>query len=319
MNYTPRRDKLKAHGTFATARTLDTIKLVRFDVYMIAEKIMLRSKLTLFAVALMISCVLLLLPGLFDSASICGGNAAAQDGECAAQDATIEAYQVVAALATVDAANHKATVEALELLCDVGPTPAPGLPFSDDFSDNAHGWFLNETQNTAVNLVEGQLFVGASEFWFTSALVPQLDVRDFYAEATMTTPYEESIFVGFTVGNAEVTPSQYHLIMAGSDWNADEQKFTWYVRLYLWDGFNLTIEDQTEYALFWQAGEPIRIALQAVEGRYTLLVKGRETQTYAFAALGEQIGLSIYAPDNALNEIRYAYFDNLTIDLPAPR
>ncbi|MBN1287340.1 MAG: hypothetical protein JXB47_18210 [Anaerolineae bacterium] len=283
---------------------------------------MLRSKLTLFAAALLVFLALLLLPLALDNTpvSICGSGAAAQEGDpCAAQNATIEAYQVVAAQATVDKANHKATVQALEALCNAGPTPVPGLPFQDDFAANTKGWFETETQYTAVRIEQGQLFVGAQEFWFMAALAPELRLRDFYAEATMTTVYEESVFVGFAVGNAEVSPARYHLILAGSDWNENEQDFTWYVRLYLWDGTTLTVQDQAEYAPFWQAGEPVRIALEASGGQYTLFVKGRATQTYEFASLGEQVGLVVYAPDNALNEIRYAYFDNLNIAQPAAR
>ncbi len=276
----------------------------------------------LFVTAALFTLSLLLLPiVLQDSPPLCDEGASAQEGEaCADENATIEAqdltlgaYQVIAAQATVDVANHKATITALEAACNIEPTPAPGLPFADNFTDNSQGWVVTEDQNTAVNIIEGQLFVGANEFWFVPALVPNLHATEFYAEVTATTPYDESIFLGFAMGNGEITPSQYELVLVGSDWNEETNEFNWYVRHYQWDGFNLTVQAEAAYAPFWQAGEPVQLGLEAKEGQYMLLINGFETQTYQFVPPGDQLGLVIYAPDNALDELRYAYYDNLSI------
>lgn len=279
---------------------------------------MMRNKtIPLFTAAIVFTFALLILPAVFRTgapASICDRDAAAQENPCAAQDATIAAYGLLAAQATLDTAYHRQTVTALEARCAVEPTPVEGLPFRDDFSDNAAGWRLTETQYTAVNVADGQLFIGAGEFWFMSALVPELQIRDFYIEATVTTPYEESIFVGFVVGDAEADPNQLHLIVVGSDWDPAAEEFVWYVRLYEWNGVTLNLVAGAPYQPFWQAGTAARVALEAKGGRYTLSINGYETQQFEFTAYGDELGLVVYAPDNMLNDVRYAFFDDLTID-----
>ncbi len=295
---------------------------------------MLRKKIALLTTVLTLTLLtLLLVPMLFGRGapmSICDMGVAAQEGDelCTDEHATIEAFYVVAAQATVDASAHGTQIAALQAECNIAPETEPEaevLSFNEDFANNSKGWVERETQVTSVRLVDGQLMVGAAERWFMMGLVPQLRADNFYAEVTMTTPYEQSIFVGFAVGNGEVEPTHFHLLLVGSDWDEDAEQFVWYVRRYLWDGFNLALETEATYERFWQAGEPVRMALEAKDGRYTLLVKGRETQIYEFASFGNQIGLAVYAPPMLASEttrVRVAFFDNLSIvdaaEEPAP-